>query len=139
VLLSAVAVGSDFSFEPSQRSTIGVAAGLTVLTGALNSITTAWMERIQKTFVVFHVTVVVTCIITLLAVEKNKNRASFVFANVQSASGWDPKGFAFLFGFLSAAFTMTNYGKLSPDPVDIGLAKYSSSRRNCTYMRRVSS
>ncbi|EXJ83963.1 hypothetical protein A1O3_04630 [Capronia epimyces CBS 606.96] len=109
VLLSAVAVGSDFTFEPSQRSTIGVAAGLTVLTGAINSISTYWMERIQKTFVVFHVTAVVACIITLLAVEKNKNSASFVFSTVSPQSGWHPTGFAFLFGFLSAAFTMTNY------------------------------
>ncbi len=109
MLLSAVAAGSDFSFQPSQRSTIGVAAGLTVLTGALNSITTAWMERIQKTFVVFHVSVVVASIVTLLAVEKDKNKASFVFANVQSVSGWEPQGFAFLSGLLSAALTMTNY------------------------------
>ena len=116
VLLSAVAVGSDFSFVPSQRSTIGVAAGLTVLTGAINSISTSWMEKLQKTFVVFHVTAVVACFITLLAVEKNKNSATFVFANVQSASGWDPKGFAFMFGFLSAAFTMTNYGTYLPKP-----------------------
>ncbi|KIW74141.1 hypothetical protein Z517_12551 [Fonsecaea pedrosoi CBS 271.37] len=109
VLLSAVAVGSDFTFEPSQRATVGVAAGLAVLTGVINSVSTTWMEKMQKTFVVFHVTAVVVCFITLLAVEKSKNSASFVFTNVQSQSGWNPTGFAFLFGFLSAAFTMTNY------------------------------
>lgn len=110
VLLSAIAVGSDFSYVPSQKATVAVAAGLTFLTGCVNSLSTSWMEKMQKPFVVFHVAVVVACIITLAAVAPNKNSAHFVFLETQTNSGWSPSGLAFLFGFLSAAFTMTNYG-----------------------------
>lgn len=110
LLLSAVAVGSDFSYIPSVKQTIGVAAGMTVFTGVINSLSTKWMEKLTKTFVVFHITVVLVFFITILVVEKNKNSASYVFGSVMANSGWNPPGFAFQFGLLSAGFTMTNYG-----------------------------
>lgn len=109
MLLAAVCIGSDFEYVITTNTTIGVMAGLTVLTGFVNSLPTYWMEKMTKTYVIFHVLVLVSCSIALLVKTENKNTAKFVFTDVESVSGWNPLGFSFLFGFLSVSWTMTDY------------------------------
>ncbi|KAF8865436.1 amino acid transporter [Acephala macrosclerotiorum] len=109
MLLAAVSIGSDFSYEITTNTTIGVMAALTVLTGLVNSMSTYWMEKMTKTYVIFHVLVLVSCAIALLAKTENKHTAKYVFTDVDSTSGWTPVGFSFLFGFLSVSWTMTDY------------------------------
>jgi amino acid transporter len=111
MLLAAVSIGSDFDYEITTNKTIGVMAALTVLTGLVNSLSTYWMEKMTKTYVIFHVLVLVSCSIALLAKTENKHDATYVFTNVESSSGWTPVGFSFLFGFLSVSWTMTDYGR----------------------------
>ena len=72
------------------------------------------MERMTKTYVIFHVAVIITCCIALLAMAQPsrgtpKHTAKYVFTNVDNASGWTPAGWSFLFGFLSVSWTMTDY------------------------------
>jgi amino acid transporter len=107
MLLAAVSIGSDFNYTISANTTVGVMAALTVLTGLVNSLSTYWMEKMTKTYVIFHVLVLVSGCIALLVVTPNKHDASYVFTNVESVSGWSPLGFGFLFGFLSVSWTMT--------------------------------
>lgn len=109
MLLAAVSIGSDFNYEITTKTTIGVMAALTVLTGLVNSMSTYWMEKMTKTYVIFHVLVLVSCAIALLAKTENKHTAKYVFTDVDSTSGWTPVGFSFLFGFLSVSWTMTDY------------------------------
>ncbi|KAH6663836.1 amino acid permease-domain-containing protein [Halenospora varia] len=109
MLLAAVSIGSDFTFEITTNKTIGVMAALTVLTGLVNSMSTYWMEKMTKSYVIFHVLVLVSCAIALLAKTENKHTATYVFTDVDSTSGWTPVGFSFLFGFLSVSWTMTDY------------------------------
>ncbi|CAG8972645.1 hypothetical protein HYALB_00011384 [Hymenoscyphus albidus] len=109
MLLAAVSMGSDFDYEITTNTTIGVMAALTVLTGLVNSMSTYWMEKMTKGYVIFHVLVLVSCSIALLAKTENKHDAKYVFTNVESTSGWTPVGFSFLFGFLSVSWTMTDY------------------------------
>jgi amino acid permease (GABA permease) len=112
LLLAAVSMGSDFAYTPSVGETVGVMAALTVLTGLVNSLSTYWMEKMTKTYVIFHVLVLVTCSIALLALSKHagtNHTAKFVFTNVDNTSGWEPTGWSFLFGFLSVSWTMTDY------------------------------
>lgn len=109
MLLAAVSIGTDFTWYPSTGATIGVMAALTVITGLVNSLSTYWMEKMTKTYVIFHVLVLITCSIALLVKTKNKHSATYVFTNVDSESGWTPTGFSFLFGFLSVSWTMTDY------------------------------
>ncbi|KAF4617090.1 hypothetical protein G7Y89_g15059 [Cudoniella acicularis] len=109
MLLAAVAIGSDFNYVITTNTTIGVMAALTVLTGLVNSLSTYWMEKMTKTYVIFHVLVLVSCSIALLAKTENKHDATYVFTDVESGSGWTPVGFSFLFGFLSVSWTMTDY------------------------------
>lgn len=104
-------MGRDFTWSPSTGLTVGVMAALTVLTGVLNSLPTHWMEKMTRSYVIFHLLVLVTCCIALLAKTKSEDRhdASYVFTHVEGTSGWSPKGWAFLFGFLSVSWTMTDY------------------------------
>ncbi|KXL46620.1 hypothetical protein M433DRAFT_70896 [Acidomyces richmondensis BFW] len=112
LLLAAVSMGSDFTYYPTTGQTVGVMAALTVLTGLVNSLSTYWMEKMTKTYVIFHVLVLVTCSIALLALSKSagtNHTAHYVFTSVENVSGWTPAGWAFMFGFLSVSWTMTDY------------------------------
>lgn len=109
MLLAAVSMHTGFVWAPSTNLTIGVMAALTALCGVVNSLPTAWMEKMTKTYVIFHVAVLVSCAIALLVMTKDKHDATYVFTHVESSSGWEPKGWSFLFGFLSVSWTMTDY------------------------------
>lgn len=109
MLLAAVAIGKDGNYTINAHNTVGVMAALTVLTGLVNSLSTYWMEKMTKTYVIFHVCVLISCSAALLALTEDKHDASYVFTHVESTSGWSPIGFSFLFGFLSVSWTMTDY------------------------------
>jgi amino acid transporter len=117
MLLAAVAMGSGynaeleaFNYEITTNKTIGIMTALTVLTGLVNSMSTYWMEKMTKSYVIFHVLILVSCSIALLVKTENKHSANYVFTDIESTSGWTPVGFSFLFGFLSVSWTMTDYG-----------------------------
>lgn len=84
-------------------------AALTVFCGLVNSLPTWWMEKLTRTYVIFHVLVLVSCCIALLVKTDNKHDAKYVFTDKTGVSGWSPPGFAWLFGFLSVSWTMTDY------------------------------
>lgn len=112
LLLAVVSMASDFTYSPTIGQTVGVMAGLTVITGLINSLSTYWMEKITKGYVMFHVLALVTCCVALLAMAQPsrgtaKHTAEYVFTDIDNTSGWSPVGFSFLFGFLSVSWTMT--------------------------------
>jgi amino acid permease (GABA permease) len=109
LLLAAVSMNMNFSYLPTTNQTVGVMSGMLIFHGILNSMSTSWLEKLTRTYVVFHVAVLVACCIALLAVDDNKHISSYVWTNVTPESGWTPKGFSFLFGFLSISWTMTDY------------------------------
>lgn len=103
--------GGYFNYQPTVKQTVGVMAGLTIVCGLVNSLSTAWMEKMTKSYVIFHVLVLVTGSIALLAATPKEyhHDASYVFTHTESGSGWNPLGFSWLFGFLSVSWTMTDY------------------------------
>lgn len=109
LMLAAVSMGTDLSYTPTPGHTVGVMAALFVVGGLINSLSTRLMEKLTRSYVVFHIGVLVAAIIALLVKQDNKHSASYVFTNVESESGWTPVGFSFLFGFLSVSWTMTDY------------------------------
>ena len=111
LLLAAVSMGSNFTYSPTTNHTVGVMAALTIFCGLVNSLSTYWMEKMTKTYVIFHILILVTCSIALLAKTNDKHNASYVFTSIPdpALSGWTPQGFSFLFGFLSVSWTMTDY------------------------------
>ena len=73
---------------------------------------TGWMARVTRTYVIFHVFILVACSIALLVMTKDKHSAKYVFTDTTSATGWTPASFSWLFGFLSVSWTMTgNYSR----------------------------
>ncbi|KAI1629394.1 putative amino acid permease, partial [Exophiala viscosa] len=111
ILLAAVSMARDFSWYPTTGMTVGVTAALTVLTGLINSLPTSWMEKMTKTYVIFHFSVLLACAVALLVKTEEKHSAAYVFTHVDKIpeSGWNPTGFSFLLGFLSVSWTMTGY------------------------------
>ena len=109
LLLAAVSMSSNFTYVPTDRQTVGVMAASTLLHSILNSLKTSYLEKMTKTYVIFHIAVLVACCITLLAMCDNKHDSHYVWTNVTNNSGWTPNGWSFLFGFLSASWTMTDY------------------------------
>ena len=109
LLLAAVSMADDFQrYTPTDRQTVGVMAAITVFHGCLNSLRTSVLEKITKTYVVFHLTILTACCITLLVMCDNKHSSSYVWTEVINSSGWTPNGWSWLFGFLSASWTMTD-------------------------------
>ncbi|KAJ5900095.1 hypothetical protein N7495_004839 [Penicillium taxi] len=109
MLLAAVSMSRDFEYEITTNTTVGVMAALTVSTGVVNSLSTYWMEKMTKIYVLFHIAVLVACAIALLVMTKDKHTAEYVFTHTEASSGWTPIGFSWLFGFLSVSWTMTDY------------------------------
>ncbi|KAI9726161.1 MAG: hypothetical protein M1828_001834 [Chrysothrix sp. TS-e1954] len=109
LLLAAVSMSTNFTYIPTDRQTVGVMAASTVLHGILNSFSTSFLEKITRSYVIFHVGVLVACCITLLVMCDNKHDSAYVWTNPVPDAGWSPVGFSFLFGFLSASWTMTDY------------------------------
>lgn len=108
LLLAAVSMAQDFEgYVPTDRQTVGVMAALTAFHAALNSMNTAFLEKITKTYVIFHIAVLVACCITLLVMCKPKSSSEVVWTEVTNSSGWTPNGWSWMFGFLSASWTMT--------------------------------
>ena len=108
MLLSAVSIGSDFSYSPTQGHVTAVMAALTIVHALINSLSTAWLNRLSSIYAVFHIGVLFALCVSLLVLQKDKHTAMYVFTNVEPESGWSPPGFSFLFGCLSAAWIMTN-------------------------------
>jgi amino acid transporter len=108
MLLACVSIGSDFVYTPTQGHIIGTMAALTVMHAAINTLSTYWLNHITKTYAVFHIGVLVAACIALLVMQKDKHDAHYVFTNVEPLSGWNPPGFSFLFGFLSASWAITD-------------------------------
>jgi len=108
MLLSAVCIGTGFQYRPTQAHITGVMAGLCVIHALINSLSTAWLNKISGTYAFFHIGVLIAAAATLLALQGDKHDTNYVFTNLEPLSGWTPPGFSFFFGCLSAAWIMTN-------------------------------
>lgn len=109
MLLAVVSIATDLSYLPTQGHIIGVMAALSIFHGFINTLSTAWLHRLSNTYAVFHIGVLVAACIALLAMQHDKHSGEYAFTHVEADSGWKPTGFSFLFGFLSVAWTMTDY------------------------------
>ena len=111
LLLAAISIASDFTYLPTINQTGATMVGMVVMSGLVNSLSTYWLEKMTRSYVIFHVLVLVSCVIALLVMAKPENgtpkhTATYVFTNVENQSGWRPLGWSFLFGFLSVSWTM---------------------------------
>ncbi|KAL6720323.1 polyamine transporter tpo5 [Lecanora helva] len=119
LLLAAISMSNDFKrYLPTDRQTVGVMAASTVFHGALNCFNTSALEKITKSYLLFHVAVLIACVTTLLSICSSKpelglHTSEYVWTEVVNNSGWRPNGWSWLFGFLSASWTMTDYDAIA--------------------------
>ena len=104
-------VGYDGDFEVSTGMQFGLFVGLLIVHGFLNSLKTRDLAFLTSGFVFVNVGATLIIIIVLLATtgRANMHPASYVFGNVVNQSGWESDGLAFMLGFLSVQWTMTDY------------------------------
>ena len=77
--------------------------------GIICSLTSRALHKIIIWFAPINVLASVGICIALLYLTPHKQSASWVFTHVTDGSGWGSRGFSFLLGFLSVAWTMTDY------------------------------
>lgn len=109
MLLSAVSMGSNFSYQPTDKHIVGVMVAILLFHGCINSFPTKYLERMTSSYVVLHFGCLLAGAIALLVKTSNKHDASYVFGHVESYNGWSPVGFSFILGALSVSWTMTDY------------------------------
>ncbi|KUJ15784.1 amino acid permease 2 [Mollisia scopiformis] len=116
MLLAACAMGSDydettgtFAYTPTAEHTVGVSVAILIIMGFICSFPTKWLHEFILWFAPVNVIASVAICIALLTLTPNLNPASEVFGTVTDGSNWNSKGFSFMIGFLSVAWTMTDY------------------------------
>ncbi|KAH6659532.1 amino acid permease, variant [Truncatella angustata] len=119
MILAAVVIGSEqddgtFAYTPTAEVTVALSIVILICHGIICSFSTAKLSSIIKWFAPINckpnqLVGSVAISIALLVLLPNKPPASRVFGEVSDGSGWNSKGFSFLIGYLSVAWTMTDY------------------------------
>ncbi|KAF2876713.1 amino acid/polyamine transporter I [Massariosphaeria phaeospora] len=97
------------TFTPTAFQTVLLAILVLCIAGTVCSFSTEWLHRIILWFAPINIIASICICIALLVLTPEKRSASWVFTTVMDGSGWGSKGFSFLLGFLSVAWTMTDY------------------------------
>ncbi|KFZ02273.1 hypothetical protein V500_00269 [Pseudogymnoascus sp. VKM F-4518 (FW-2643)] len=116
MMLAMVAMGSGFDegtgtfgYSPTAEHTVATSIGCLVLMGIICSFPTLWLHKVFMWFAPINILASIAMCIALLVLTPDKHAAADVFGQVTDGSGWNSKGFSFFIGFLSVAWTMTDY------------------------------
>ncbi|KAF8539480.1 amino acid/polyamine transporter I [Trichophaea hybrida] len=101
--------GGGYSFVPTAVQTVVLAVVLLGVMGCVCSLTTRSLHRVVVWFAPINVLASIGICITLLVLTPDKHDIKWVFTHFTDGSGWGSKVFSFLLGFLSVAWTMTDY------------------------------
>ncbi|KAL4921868.1 amino acid/polyamine transporter I [Aspergillus aurantiobrunneus] len=114
MLLAAASMNSKlmdggYSYAPTAWDTVRLSIALLLFLGIISSMTTKSLHRIFIWFAPINITATIVICLVLLYNTPDKQPASWVFTHVTDGSGWGSKLFSFLLGFISVAWTMTDY------------------------------
>ncbi|KAL4888985.1 amino acid permease [Aspergillus ambiguus] len=114
MLLACASMNSDlidgkYSYSPTALDTVFMSIVLLCVLGIICSMTTRTLHRIILWFAPINISATIAICLALLYFTPNKQPASWVFTHVTDGSGWGSKLFSFLLGFISVAWTMTDY------------------------------
>ncbi|KAE8148187.1 amino acid/polyamine transporter I [Aspergillus avenaceus] len=114
MLLAAVSMNSGmvdgrYSYSPTAFETVLLSIFLLCALGVICSLTTKTLHRIVLWFAPINITATFVICYILLVNTPEKQPASWVFTHFTDGSGWGSKFFSFLLGFISVAWTMTDY------------------------------
>ncbi|KAI9929207.1 hypothetical protein MW887_001615 [Aspergillus wentii] len=114
MLLACASMNSDlvdgkYSYSPTALETVVVSIVVLCVLGVICSLTTKTLHRIILWFAPINISATICICLALLYFTPEKQPASWVFTHVTDGSGWGSKVFSFFLGFLSVAWTMTDY------------------------------
>ncbi|KAJ5552129.1 hypothetical protein N7494_001507 [Penicillium frequentans] len=114
MLLACVSMNSDlvdgqYSYSPTALQTVLVSIGILCVLGVICSLTTKSLHLIILWFAPINIAATIGICIALIYLTPDKMPASWVFTHFTDGSGWGSKVFSFFLGFLSVAWTMTDY------------------------------
>ncbi|KAI9707102.1 MAG: hypothetical protein M1836_000062 [Candelina mexicana] len=114
MILACASMNSNFeagayTYAPTALQTVLLAILLLCIMGVICSLTTRSLHKIILWFAPINIVASIAICIALLVLTPEKQSAKWVFTHVTDGSGWGSKGFSFLLGFLSVAWTMTDY------------------------------
>ncbi|OQE10933.1 hypothetical protein PENVUL_c003G04626 [Penicillium vulpinum] len=114
MLLACVSMNSElidgkYAYAPTALQTVLVSIAILCILGVICSLTTKSLHRIILWFAPINIVATICICIALITLTPNLQPASWVFGNFTDGSGWGSKVFSFFLGFLSVAWTMTDY------------------------------
>ncbi|KUM58386.1 hypothetical protein ACN42_g8764 [Penicillium freii] len=114
MLLACVSMNSDlvdgkYSYAPTALETVLVSIVILCILGVICSLTTKSLHRIILWFAPINIGATICICIVLITLTPDLQPASWVFGHFTDGSGWGSKVFSFFLGFLSVAWTMTDY------------------------------
>ncbi|KAG2412391.1 hypothetical protein HFD88_009948 [Aspergillus terreus] len=109
VSMNSKLVDGKYSYSPTALDTVLLSIVLLCVLGVICSMTTKALHRIILWFAPINISATIVICLALLYFTPNKQPASWVFTHVTDGSGWGSKVFSFLLGFISVAWTMTDY------------------------------
>ncbi|ODM19073.1 hypothetical protein SI65_05690 [Aspergillus cristatus] len=114
MVLAGVSMRSDlvdgrYSYEPTALQTVILSIVLLCILGVISSLTTKTLHRIILWFAPINISATIAICFILIYATPDKQPASWVFTYFTDGSGWGSKICSFFLGFLSVAWTMTDY------------------------------
>ncbi|KIJ23281.1 hypothetical protein M422DRAFT_74895 [Sphaerobolus stellatus SS14] len=110
MIFAAVTIGSNGTFIASTGQVLGLYLGLNVVIGILNSLPTAYLNKMTKVYVATNLAAIFAVIIGIFVGGRGHLApSSFVWTSIVDHSGWNNRGFVFFLGLLSVQWVMTDY------------------------------
>ncbi|PYH99856.1 amino acid transporter [Aspergillus ellipticus CBS 707.79] len=111
--MNSALVDGQYSYTPSASDTVLLSVLILCVLGVISSLTTKSLHRIIIWFAPINtdqsVAATIAICFVLLWFTPDKQPASWVFTHFTDGSGWGSKTFSFFLGFISVAWTMTDY------------------------------
>ncbi|KAF4206765.1 hypothetical protein CNMCM8980_000996 [Aspergillus fumigatiaffinis] len=109
MLLACASMNSEYSYSPTAMQTVALSVVILCVLGVICSLTTKTLHRIVFWFAPINISATICICLMLLYLTPDKQSARWVFTHFTDGSGWGSKLFSFLLGFISVAWTMTDY------------------------------
>ncbi|KAJ6631199.1 APC amino acid permease [Mycena sp. CBHHK59/15] len=109
-IMAAVSIATDFSFAPTTAQIYGVYCALLVCHSLIASLTTQFIAKLQKIYILMNLILCMIIIVGLPAATPSeyRNTADFSLRNFQNLDGW-PDGYAFILSFLSPTWVVSGF------------------------------
>lgn len=109
MIWSAYSISQDGQHSASKLELVGVFGALLLIHGLMNSIATKAIAKLTRFFILFNFGATFTIIIALLLSGPPKQTLEYVFTKIVNQTGWSSTPLAFMMGFLSTEWTLSDY------------------------------